>query len=91
MAHRPDIVQRPVDRAVARGCPVELEPDDLAEMALPVLRGFHLLAVAAGKEDVLPIGAEGDAVRIMPAPGHLGGLAPDHGEIVDPAAVGQRA
>ena len=63
----------------------------IAQMALPVLRGFHLLAVAAGKEDVLPIGAEGDAVRIMSAPGHLGGLAPDNGEIVDPAAVGQRA
>ena len=92
MAPAPDLVagRAPVRQRIARRCrAVEIEANDRAQRVRGVLRRILLLPIAAGNEQVFAVGAEGDAVRIVSASGHLGGLAPDHVEILH-RAIGTR-
>jgi hypothetical protein len=88
MAHRPDFRRHAVSgffglvshRIAGGRCAVEIEAHDLAQRGGGILRGLHLLPLAAGDVEVLAIGRDSDAVRVMPATGDLGRLAPDNGE-----------
>src|SRR3546814_9802842 len=51
--------------------------DQLAQILGHVLRGVEFLPLARGDEQILPVGGEGEAVRKMAAPRHLGVLFPD--------------
>ena len=80
MAHR-----RNGARRCAQGLPARAlrgQVDDLAEVAVRILRRGHLLPIARGDEH-RSVGREGDAVREMAVAGHLRRLPPDHLEAVD--------
>src|SRR5689334_715417 len=88
MTQRPDLRGHAaaIEEGVVRGyAAIVVEAHDLAEVALHVLRGRELLALA-GRDPQLAVRPEGEAMPPVAAAVDLGHLSPDHGEIFERAA-----
>ena len=88
MPQRPDLRRNPAPPGkwiVGRHRAIGLEPDHLAQVLLQVLGRVELLAVARG-DPQFPVGAEGDAMAVVPAAAHLRRLPPHHLPVQQAAA-----
>ena len=89
MAERPDLRGHAAlvgEGIVVRHAAVVVEAHDLAEVGLHVLRGIELLPLA-GADPQLAVVAEQQAMAVVTASTHLRHLAPDHLEVLEPAAA----
>ena len=89
MAERPDLRRHAAavrERVVARHRAVLVEPHDLAEVGIHVLRRIELLAIAGA--DPQMAAAERDAVAVVAAAVDLRRLPPDDLQVLQLAAVG---
>ncbi len=93
MTERPDFRRRTaavIERIVSRNGAVGIQPQDLAQIGLHVLRGIELLPLA-GADPKIPVRAEDDPMAVMTLTGDLRYLTPEDLHVSELSSIAAQA